>query len=140
MSTLTAVSLNKAADAVFGSGIPATVYAALFSGVTDAINGGAEITGTSYARASLTNNATNFPAASGGVKTNANAIVFPTSGGVWNAGAAFSCIRFYDAAAGGNLLGGSLIQDTTGATVSLYVTGAGQTITVPASGLTLTIA
>ena len=139
MSTLTVVSLNRAADAILGSGTPATVYARLFTGATDGLNGGTEVTGPSYAAVSVTNNATNFPAAAGGAKSNANAIVFPTSGGAWSGGTGINCVRMYDAATGGTLQAGSLLTDTVGATINLYVTGAGQTITLPAAALTLTV-
>jgi hypothetical protein len=42
------------------------------------------VSGNDYARVTLTNNATNWPAASGGAKANGTAITFPqASGGNW---------------------------------------------------------
>jgi hypothetical protein len=76
-------------DGVYGSGTPATVLWALTTTTPSlSANGGrgaiVEPTAAqylSYARVSMTNNATNFPAASLGVKTVATQIQFPVSGG-----------------------------------------------------------
>jgi hypothetical protein len=66
---------------------PATVYAALFTTAPGETGGGTEVTGGSYARVAVTNNATNFPAAttvSGtGTKTNGTDITFPTASADW---------------------------------------------------------
>lgn len=137
--SLATASLNRAANSVLGSSDPVTIYAALFTGASSALVGGTEATGTSYARKAITNNRTNFPEATAGAVTSANAFAFAESGGAWAGGAALNCIRFYDASSGGNLLAGSMIRDTGGTTISLYVTGAGQTITIPAAALTLTV-
>lgn len=52
-------------DGKFGSGTPATVYAALFVTIPNGDGtGGTEFTGGTYARIGITNNNTNFPAAS----------------------------------------------------------------------------
>lgn len=80
---------------------PATVYMALFTSATSDDGSGTEVTGGSYARKSITNNLTEWPAASAGTKANANAILFiePTSG--WGLVTHFA---LFDAATSGNML------------------------------------
>lgn len=56
----------------------ATVYCALFTAAPSDAGGGTEATGGGYARVAITNNATNFPLASGGSKSNGTAIDFGT--------------------------------------------------------------
>ena len=75
-------------DAEFGSGAPATWYIGLSTTTPD--DAGASFTepaGGAYARAAVTNNATNFPAAttvSGvGTKKNGTAVTFPTATANW---------------------------------------------------------
>ena len=63
-----------------------TYYFALFTTApNDNGAGGVEVTGGSYARVSVTNNTTNFPAAalSAGQVVNGTAITFPTATGAW---------------------------------------------------------
>ena len=80
---------------------PATVHAALYTaGPTDA-GGGTEVSGSNYARVAITNNSTNFPAASGGQKQNGAVIAFPTATGAWGT---VTHVGLFDAASGGNLL------------------------------------
>lgn len=80
---------------------PATVYIGLFiSAPTDA-GGGTEVAGGSYARAAVTNNATNFPAAAGGVKSNGTAVNFAAATAAWGTVVA---VGVFDALSGGNLL------------------------------------
>lgn len=75
----------KLLDHVFGGGDytrPATVYIALFTVAPTDAGPGTEINTavwTNYARPAVTNNATNFPAASAGAKTNGTAISFGTA-------------------------------------------------------------
>lgn len=57
---------NPALDALFGSGNPATVYMCFYSAPPTKDGGGTEI--TNLPRKAITNNSTNFPAASGAVK------------------------------------------------------------------------
>jgi hypothetical protein len=95
---------QKLLDHVLGGGDytrPATVYVALFTAAPTDAGGGTEVTGGSYARKDVTNNATNFPAASGGAKSNGTAITFVTATGNWG-----TCVAFglFDAVSGGNLL------------------------------------
>lgn len=51
-------------DNRYGSGSPGTLYAALFSVLPTNGSGGTEFVGGTYARIAITNNNTNFPAAS----------------------------------------------------------------------------
>lgn len=96
---------NKLLDHVLGGGDfarPATIYVALFTVAPNDSTGGTEASGNGYARASVPNDATHWPASSGGTKKNGTRIVFPqASGGNWGTivGAAL-----YDAASGGNRL------------------------------------
>lgn len=95
---------NKLLDHVLGGSDytrPGTVYIALFTTAPSDTGGGTEVSGGAYARASVTNNATNWPAASGGAKSNGQAISFPTSTAAWGTVVAFG---IYDAVSGGNLL------------------------------------
>jgi hypothetical protein len=56
----------------------ATLYFALFTAAPSDAGGGTEATGGAYARVAKTNNATNFPAASGGSKSNGTDIDWGT--------------------------------------------------------------
>lgn len=59
---------------------PATVYMALFTaspGAAGSVTN--EASGGSYARVAITNNTTNFPNSSGGVKSNGTTITFATA-------------------------------------------------------------
>lgn len=95
-------------DHVFGGADytrPATVYMALCtSAPTDASTGSTltEANYTGYARKAVTNNNTNFPAASSGSKSNGTAIVFdPCTGG----SSTVTHFAIVDASSGGNVLG-----------------------------------
>jgi len=80
---------NVALNALLGtghvSGTPNTVYWALFTG--DPGDTGAATNevgaGVGYARVAQTNNTTNFPAASGGQKTNGTKVEFANPTGSW---------------------------------------------------------
>lgn len=80
---------------------PATVHIGLFTAAPTDAGGGTEVAGNAYARAAVTNNATNFPAASGGAKSNGTAIAFPQATGAWGTVTHFGV---FDAATLGNLL------------------------------------
>lgn len=87
---------------------PATVYVALFVVLPiPAGTGGTEATGGSYARVAVTNNLTNWPAASGGTKSNGTLIQFPTASAGWGTITGFG---IYDAPTSGNLLYFGLLQ------------------------------
>lgn len=79
---------NLALDALLGDdaapNMPATVYLALFSVVCDDDTFGTELSGGAYARVAITNNSTNFPAASAGSKSNGVAIEFPEATADWD--------------------------------------------------------
>lgn len=81
---LTDTQANADLDARYGSGSPATIYFGLST--TLPTNSGSNITepsGGSYARVAVTNNSTNFPAASARSKSNGTAITFPSPTGSW---------------------------------------------------------
>jgi hypothetical protein len=95
---------NELLDHVLGNAAytaPATVYVALYTVAPTDAGGGTEVSGGSYARVAVTNNATNWPAASGGAKANGTAITFPTATADWGTVVAFAIL---DAATAGNFL------------------------------------
>lgn len=95
---------NELLDHVLGNAAysaPATVYIALFTATPSDTGGGTEVTGGSYARASVTNNATNWPAASGGAKANGTEILFTTATANWGTVTSFG---IFDASTAGNLI------------------------------------
>ena len=95
---------NEVLDHVLGGGDytrPATVYVALYTEAPTDAGGGTEVTGGSYARVAVTNNSTNFPAASGGAKSNGTEITFETATANWGTVVAFGIL---DASTSGNLL------------------------------------
>lgn len=95
---------NALLNHLFGGGDyarPATIYVALFTSAPSDSGGGTEVSGGSYARAAVTNDATNFPAASGGVKANGTEIAFATASAPWGNVTHFAV---FDALSGGNLL------------------------------------
>lgn len=70
---------NAALDALLGAAAPATVYLCVYSAAPTAAGGGTEI--TNLARLAVTNNATNWPAASSGAKSNGTDMTLgPASG------------------------------------------------------------
>lgn len=107
MATGTALSdflENELLDHVFGNAAytaPATLYFALFTAAPSDSGGGTEVTGGSYARVAKTNNATNFPAASGGLKSNGTAVNFGVASASWGT---VTHVGVFDAASAGNLL------------------------------------
>lgn len=91
-------------DHVLGGGDytrPGTVYVALYTAAPTDAGGGTEVTGGSYARVSVSNNNTNWPAAAAGAKSNGTAITFPTATADWGTAVAFALL---DASSGGNFL------------------------------------
>ncbi len=81
---------------------PAT-HVALFTVAPSDTGGGTEVTGGGYLRVTVTNNTTNWPAATGATaaKSNGTVITFPTASASWGTVVAFGII---DAASAGNLL------------------------------------
>lgn len=124
-------------DYLLGAGAlakPATVYVALSTAAySEAATGAAmtEVAGGGYARVAVTNDATNFPAATGAspaTKANGTAITFPTASASWGTVTSFYIV---DAGTGGNVLyGGDL---TTAKAV-----GSGDTATFAANSISIT--
>lgn len=104
MSGLVTTQKNAVLDAHLGASatlLPATVYIGLLKAdPSDDGSGVVEPTGGSYARVAVSNNGTNWPAAAGGVKSNAGAVSFPTPTADWG-----ECthVGVFDAASAGNL-------------------------------------
>lgn len=91
-------------DHVLGDGTftkPGTVHVALYTAAPTDAGGGTEVSGGGYARAAVTNDVTNWPDASGGVKSNGQAITFPQATASWGTIVAWA---IFDAATGGNML------------------------------------
>ena len=97
---------DKVLDYVFSKAAftpAATLYIGLST--TTIADDGTNITepsGNNYARVAVTNNATNFPASSGGAKSNGVGITFPTPSGSWGTVTDFF---ISDADTGGNIYG-----------------------------------
>ena len=96
---------NEDLDSCYGSGHaaswPATVTMRLYS--ANPMTGGVEIpTVNGYAGQAITNNTTNFPAASGGQKSNGVAVTFTATGSGWSAVATY----WWFTDGSGNLLDG----------------------------------
>jgi UDP-N-acetylglucosamine enolpyruvyl transferase len=103
---------------------PATLYVGLST--TTPTNTGTSVTepvGNAYARVAVTNNATNFPAASARSKSNGTDIVFTTATGSWGT---ITHFVIYDALTAGNFIAwGALtvpVSVINGATVT-FATG-----------------
>jgi hypothetical protein len=93
---------NIILDSLLGSGSPATVYIGLLT-TLPAVGGSGlvEATGGGYARIPKTNNSTNWPAASSGVKRNGTSIDWPAFTADMPE---FKGAAIWDAASGGNLM------------------------------------
>ena len=85
------------------AGPGATVWVSLFTAAPSDAGGGTEVSGGSYARAAVTNNATNWPAASGTPRSKSNgaAIAFAAPTANWGTVTHFG---IHDALSAGNLL------------------------------------
>jgi hypothetical protein len=95
---------NKVLDHVLGGPDytrPATVYLALFTVAPGDAGGGTEVSAGDYARLAITNNATNFPAAASGAKSNGVDFVYPEATNVWGLVIAWT---LFDAVTAGNAL------------------------------------
>lgn len=96
---------NELLDHLLGAATytpPVTVHLALFTVAPTDAGGGTEVTGGSYVRLAVTNNATNFPAASGGAKSNGVTLDFIAATAGWGTIVAYA---MFDAASAGNMLG-----------------------------------
>ena len=122
---------DKILDHVLGGGDytrPATVYVALYTAAPSDAGGGTEVSGGDYARAAVTNNSANWPAASGGSKSNGADITFPQATAGWGTVVAAGIL---DNSTGGNLLYyGNLTASKT--------VNAGDTLRFPAGNLAIT--
>jgi hypothetical protein len=80
---------NIVADYIFGNTMPPSrtaLHFALFTAAPNKNGGGTEVSasgGTGYTRVSVTQNASNWPTASNGAKSNGNSITFPTATASW---------------------------------------------------------
>jgi hypothetical protein len=95
---------NKVLNLVFGATAftpPATLYIGLSLGTSNKTGNCSEPSVGGYARVPLVNNATNFPAAAGGTKTNATVVAFPAPTADWGT---VQSLFLSDAATGGNTL------------------------------------
>ena len=119
---------NVTLDARYGSGSPATVYVALVTSASSDAGMGTEVSGGNYSRAAVTNNSTNFPAASGGSKSNGTPINFPTPSASWGTVVGFVT---YDASSGGNAMDYAAL--TTNKTID-----SGDTVSFPIGSLVIT--
>lgn len=99
---------NHLLDLILGANAfsaPANIFPALYTVTPGAGGGGTEATGGSYARPSVTNNTTNFPNSSGGVKTIPGvAINFTTATADWSSGSNMVGAALLDAVTAGNEL------------------------------------
>lgn len=121
---------NKMLDLVLGGQAytpPASLYFGLFTASPSDAGGGTEVSGNGYARVAVTNNLTNFPAASGGSKQNAAAVTWPTATGSWGVVVA---VGIYDASSAGNLLYWTTISSKT--------VDSNDTVSIPVNNLTVT--
>ena len=81
---------------------PANVYVALYTVAPTDAGGGTEVAAAgAYARATVANNVTNWPAASAGAKSNGTEIAFAEATASWGTVVAFG---IFDALTVGNLL------------------------------------
>lgn len=122
---------NKVLDHVLGGADyarPGTLYVELYTDVPSEAGVGTEVTGGAYARASVLNNAANFPASVGSSKSNANAIAFPTATANWGTVVGFA---IFDNASGGNCL-------FAGALAEAFNVNAGATFSFQAGQLVFT--
>ena len=95
---------NTVLNLVFGATAyapPATVYLGLSQSTSNKGGAVVEPSGGGYARVPVANNATNFPPASGGTKSNGAVFTFATSTAAWGT---IQSLFVADAATGGNIL------------------------------------
>lgn len=93
---------NTILDQLLGAGTyGATMYLALFTAAPTESGGGTECTGGAYARVAYTDDATTWPAAVGGTKSNGIALTFPTPTAPWGDVVAWA---IFDASTAGNMV------------------------------------
>lgn len=124
---------NSNLDASYGSGTPATIYVALAK-TLPLLTGDGTYTPPSgtdydtYAIQAVTNNTTNFPAASGGQKKNGIAVTFPVAGSGSTTGTPLPYIVLLSAASGGHII--DALATPAGTVVTI-----GQAVTLPANSI-----
>jgi hypothetical protein len=94
---------NKILDDLLGNTAlspPATYYIAIYTAAPSGSGGGTEVSGGSYVRLTMTNNSTNFPSASGDIKSNGTAWTFATASTNWGTIVAWA---LFDASTSGNM-------------------------------------
>lgn len=102
---LTTFAKNQAMDAIFGSGTPSSIFLGLAQSIDgNVVTGEPEIGVNGYARKEIVNNATNFPAASGGGKSCSLNLSMSKSTGPWASGADLPIVVLFDAATDGNAI------------------------------------
>jgi hypothetical protein len=107
----------------------ATAYFAAFTATPSDAGGGTEVTAANaYARVAVTSNTTNFPAASGGSKSNGTAIAWPQATGSWGTVAA---VAQMSASSAGTM---RYWDDFTGVAIA-----SGDVLEIPVGGLTITL-
>lgn len=119
MGRLSDTHANNILDLAFSkatNGFPATLYVALSS--TTPTNTGTNVTeptigSLGYTRVAVTNNATNWPAASARSKANGTAITFPAATGDWASAANMTHWVMYDAASAGTFVAWGAITTPT---------------------------
>jgi hypothetical protein len=95
---------SKLLDMIFGSAVyppPATLYLGLSLSGANKSGRTSEPSSGGYARVALTNNATNFPAAIGGEKSNAVQVTFPAPTADWGT---VQSLFVVDSSSGGNVI------------------------------------
>ena len=111
---------------------PTVLAVGLFTAAPTDAGGGTEVTGGSYARATLNPLDANWaaPSAGNGVTSNSSAITFATPSASWGVVTHFG---IFDAASAGNLL-------FWGALTASQTISSGNTVSFPAGSLTITLA
>lgn len=108
---------------------PSTIHVALFTAAPSDSGGGTEVSGGSYARASVATGTSTWNApTTAGICDNVNAISFPAATANWGS---IVAIGIFDAASGGNLLWYGTISSTA--------VNSGQTASIAAGALDLSI-
>lgn len=104
---------NKLLDKYFSAADftpPSNLFIGICTGgVTEAGVATGEPSGSGYGRVQLTNNATNFPAANNGAKSNGVAIQFPEASGSWGT---IAYVFVADQSSGGNIIAYGAISPT----------------------------
>jgi hypothetical protein len=131
--SLTNYGEGKVLGELFGGtafSTPATWYGGFFSAAPSDTSAGTELSGSGYARVSITNNTTNFPAvAAGDPVVNGVEIVCFTATGTLPDAVAFG---LFDASSGGNLV----VWATLNSNISI---SNGSVVRIPAGNLSLSL-